>query len=352
MISHTLKFTTAHMKSSQYALFSPMSAGSTLTFTVNFLLFWLPSRYSKINSVAGGHLTPTSYSSPLNFLKNTLFKLMLIYYKRSVGQSILVSGSHLESMTRFLFSAFSQSQSYITTDSQSASLSWCRAPIWYPRSIFPHLSLIIFRQLWVRRRGAPSLTRSRICSFQFLPGIASAAFRRSESHGLMSIFCLYFWDFPSLDGHVPVFISPRNMVTQLYPFSLGYSVEVEVKLRPTVGRLPSGAHDQIFFFLFDNCGFLAVGRPLWQEDGSVIYLYNCFWVLPEQSLWSPCPAELRPYFTVSFQTLSTCRARSPYLYPPERGWPSYSPGHWVPISLPFMTLRAMAEVFCPTSTRV
>jgi hypothetical protein len=27
----------------------------------------------------------------------------------------------------------SQSQSYVTTDSQSASLSWCQAPIWDPR---------------------------------------------------------------------------------------------------------------------------------------------------------------------------------------------------------------------------
>jgi hypothetical protein len=26
------------------------------------------------------------------------------------------------------------------------------------------------------------------------------------------------------------------------------------------------------------------------------------------------------------------RARSPYLYPPGTGWPSYTPGHWVPLS--------------------
>jgi hypothetical protein len=31
-------------------------------------------------------------------------KLKLIYDRRSVGQSVLVSGSHLEPMTRFLFS--------------------------------------------------------------------------------------------------------------------------------------------------------------------------------------------------------------------------------------------------------
>jgi hypothetical protein len=37
-----------------------------------------------------------------------------------------------------------QSQSYITTDSQSASPSWYQAPTWDPRPIFPILSLIIF----------------------------------------------------------------------------------------------------------------------------------------------------------------------------------------------------------------
>jgi hypothetical protein len=39
---------------------------------------------------------------------------------------------------------------------------------------------------------------------------------------LMSIFyCFYFWDSPNLEGQVPVFISPRNRVAQLYPPALG-----------------------------------------------------------------------------------------------------------------------------------
>jgi hypothetical protein len=77
---------------------------------------------------------------------------------------------------------FTQSQSHITIDSQSASLSWCQAPIWERRPIFPILSLIIFGQLRVCWSGVPPLTRSRVYSFQFLPGITSAAFLRSESH--------------------------------------------------------------------------------------------------------------------------------------------------------------------------
>jgi hypothetical protein len=36
------------------------------------------------------------------------------------------------------------------------------------------------------------------------------------------------------------------------------------------------------------------------------------------------------YFIVSiFDTPPTWRARSPYLYSPGTGWPSYTPGHWV-----------------------
>jgi hypothetical protein len=79
--------------------------------------------------------------------------------------------------------SISRSQSYITPDGQSASLSWCQAPIWYPRPCFLLLSLITFGQLLICWCGAPSLMRSRVCSFQFLLGIASEAFLRSESHG-------------------------------------------------------------------------------------------------------------------------------------------------------------------------
>jgi hypothetical protein len=35
-----------------------------------------------------------------------LNEVKLIYDRRSVGQSVLVSGSHLEPMTRFLFSVW------------------------------------------------------------------------------------------------------------------------------------------------------------------------------------------------------------------------------------------------------
>jgi hypothetical protein len=78
--------------------------------------------------------------------------------------------------------------------------------------------------------------------------------------------------------------------------------------------------------LFDNWGFLAVGHPLWREDGFVIYSYNCFWALPEQSLWGPSPAELRPYL-LSHLRLPQPEGPGPRIYfPQEQGSPDIRPG--------------------------
>jgi hypothetical protein len=46
--------------------------------------------------------------------------------------------------------------------------------------------------------------------------------------------------------------------------------------------------------------------------------------------WAEVPQNSRPYFTVSFKTPQTWRARSPYLYPPGTGWPSYTAWYWAP----------------------
>jgi hypothetical protein len=76
-------------------------------------------------------------------------KSKLYYDRQSVGQSVLVSGTHLGTATYFSHSLFDY----------------------------------FLRQLQVCWCGAPYLTRSQVCTFQFLPGIASAAFLRSESYG-------------------------------------------------------------------------------------------------------------------------------------------------------------------------
>jgi hypothetical protein len=103
-----------------------------------------------------------------------------------------------------------------------ASLSWSQATTWDPWPIFLSLSLeIIFRELRVCYYGASSLTRDRVSNLQLLLTLASAVFLGSEFRGTHNQFLWYqIWDSPNLEGQVPVFISPRNRVAQLYPQAL------------------------------------------------------------------------------------------------------------------------------------
>jgi hypothetical protein len=84
--------------------------------------------------------------------------------------------------------------------------------------------------------------------------------------------------------------------------------------RGSVGQcvLVSGSHLSLdSSFLSNNCGLLDVERPLWREDGSAIYLYNCFWALPEQSLSRPSHAELMAIFYCLIWDLSNLEGQVP-----------------------------------------
>jgi hypothetical protein len=54
------------------------------------------------------------------------------------------------------------------------------------------------------------------------------------------------------------------------------------------------------FFLKISFKQLRVCCPLWREDGSIIYSYNCFWTLPEKSLSDRSPADLTTIFYCPF----------------------------------------------------
>jgi hypothetical protein len=70
--------------------------------------------------------------------------------------------------------------------------------------------------------GALSLTSERVCRLQLLLVLASAVILGSESRGTRDhILLSQIRDSPNLEGHVPVFISPRNRVAQLYPQAMG-----------------------------------------------------------------------------------------------------------------------------------
>jgi hypothetical protein len=80
---------------------------------------------------------------------------------------------------------------------------------------------VTIKQLRVCWCGAPFLTRGRICRLQLPLAFASAVILGSESHGShYHILLSQFRDSPNLEGQVPVFISSRNRVAQLYPQTL------------------------------------------------------------------------------------------------------------------------------------
>jgi hypothetical protein len=114
-------------------------------------------------------------------------------------------------------------------------------------------------------------------------------------------------------------------------FSTSFTVEVGVKLWPTVSQpmclgvgLPFGTYDQIFLFCLIIVGFLMLST-LSDKKMRLSFTRTICCRSRVQ-----VPQNSRPYFTVSFEAPPTWRARSPYLYSPGTGWPSYTSRHWVP----------------------
>jgi hypothetical protein len=77
------------------------------------------------------------------------------------------------------------------------------------------------------------------------------------------------------------------------------SVKVKVTLRLTVSQSVSlGVR---YLLLFDSCGLMFVGRPIWRENGSVFCI--CCWPLPAQSFSGPSPLGLAAiFYCLRFET--------------------------------------------------
>jgi hypothetical protein len=112
----------------------------------------------------------------------------------------------------------SQSQTYFTTGGLLSSISsWCQAP-WHTRPVFifqvntcSYIPYVI-----------SSLTRGWVCHLQLLIALTSAVILGSGSRGTHNhILLSQIRDSLNLEGQVPLFISPRNRVAQLYPQALG-----------------------------------------------------------------------------------------------------------------------------------
>jgi hypothetical protein len=90
-----------------------------------------------------------------------------------------------------------QSQNYVTTDGQSASQSWCQAPIWGLRPDFYYCQTVAGLLMW-----ALSLTRERVCRLQLL--LTEQSFLGPSPAGLVTIFyCLRFETPPTWRARSP-----------------------------------------------------------------------------------------------------------------------------------------------------
>jgi hypothetical protein len=92
----------------------------------------------------------------------------------------------------------------------------------HPSGAYDQICITV-RQLRVWSCGALSLTRGQVCRLQLLLVFASAVILGSKSRGTRGhILVTQIPDSSNLEGQVPVFISPRNRVAQLYPRELGF----------------------------------------------------------------------------------------------------------------------------------
>jgi hypothetical protein len=151
----------------------------------------------------------------------------------------------------------------------------------------------------------------------------------------------------------------RKIKKKLWEELIAYfSVQDQVNLRPTVSRpvcLGVGTHlEPMTRFLFPIWWVRVswCGHPLWREEMSVIYLYNCFWVLQEQSISGPSTVELTTIFCCliwespnqegQVLVFISTRNRVAQLYPFALG----------SILSPLTTSGAKVKVFYSVSTRV
>jgi hypothetical protein len=152
---------------------------------------------------------------------NSLTKLHILqistitaHLKPSVCQSIVTSCCQVAAANN---ATQTESHIYVTTDGESARLSWWQAPIWCPRPDFYYCQdsygfVDVGRPLW-RRRGLSFII---------------AAGPRQHRHSRVRVprdpwpyFIVSDRDSPNLENHVSVLISSRNRVTQLYSQALG-----------------------------------------------------------------------------------------------------------------------------------
>jgi hypothetical protein len=156
-----------------------------------------------------------------------------------------------------------QSQSHIAIDGQSNSKPWCWAP-----DIF-----ITLWQLLSCFCGVPSLTRGQVCLLYMLLALASIVCLGFESLGTCDHILLRFetsFLSPSMTCRVTVEVPPHGWVQWCTSESESHCVWWSVNLSVLVSKPVWGSWPDISYSLTVTVMSFG-GRPLWWEDGSVVY---------------------------------------------------------------------------------
>jgi hypothetical protein len=133
----------------------------------------------------------------------------------------------------------------------------------------------------------------------------------------------------------------RSYIYLLYFTTVTQSVWIKFREAVISVEHPCGTCDQISLpvgmLLSEICGLVSVGHPLRREDGSAICSTITYW------------SELlrtRNHTLLSHLRLPQPGGRGSVFisHYSGTGWPSYTPGHWVPFTSPLTTRRATVEV--------
>jgi hypothetical protein len=174
---------------------------------------------SPLEMASNGRLSPSSGfpnspRPPATATLDSQWPQQELNSKSPINQSLLYGNSFQHPNSNFSnqqlnwSSSWSSSWSWITTDSQSASLSWRRAPIWSPWA--DSWSVWQLRVSWC---GAPSLMRGRVCNIMLLLGFS----------GRNTLFyCPSFWDSPNIGGPGPRIYIPQEEVGPVIPPRTGF----------------------------------------------------------------------------------------------------------------------------------
>jgi hypothetical protein len=181
------------------------------------------------------------------------------------------------------------------TDGQSASLSWNKAPIWGLQPDFYYCQTVAGLFMW----GALSDKRTGL-----LFTIAADPDQCSHSqvwvpwdlqpYFTVSVSRPPFSSCPTTCRATVEVLNPAKSKSNLYYDRRSASQSV-LEQSTHLGLMTRS------WLLSDSCRFVGLGRPLRQEDRSVVC--NCYWPSPAQSFSGPSPVGLVTiFYCLRFET--------------------------------------------------